>query len=164
MDIVERPQDTFPVIDRIDHLKLVAGTATAAWAVPAAVEASRSAETLIVGVPTSVLLCAMVGVLSSILILPERDAVRVTPDRNVHGHWPRAWQMTKRVGLVAAILGAYAFAAAWASELAAYILPGLAGGPQMSMAGISGLIVRRMLPRYLLLIEKATGTELKDDD
>lgn len=144
-------------MERLGTLKTIAGSATAAWAMPAAVGAARSAETLVAGVPASVLLCAVVGVLCGVLILPERDAVRVMADRNVHGAWQRTVQVAKRIGLLAALLLAYAFLAAWVSELCAHLIPRLAGAPQMSLAGISGVVVRRMLPRYLQIVERTTG-------
>lgn len=151
------------MINHADSLKVIVGTVTAAWAAPAAISASQSAETLIVGVPTSVLLCAIVGVLIGVLLLEERDTVRVIADKDVVGRWPRVVQVAQRVGLLAALLLAYAIAAAWVSEFAAYLLPGLAGGPQMSMAGISGAIIRRMLPRYLAVVERVTGNGDDDD-
>lgn len=145
------------MMERLDTLKTLAAGATASWAMPAAVDAARNAETLVAGVPASVLLCAVVGVLCGVLILPERDAVRVMADRNVHGFWQRTLQVAKRLGLLAALLLAYAFLAAWVSDLFASLIPRLAGAPQMSLAGISGVVVRRMLPRYLQIVERTTS-------
>lgn len=145
------------MMERLNTLKMLTGSVTAAWAMPAAVDAARTAETLVAGVPASVLLCAVVGVLCGVLILDERDAVRVMADRDVVGAWQRAMQVAKRLGLLAALLLAYAFVAAWVSEVVTHLVPRLAGVPQMSLAGISGVVVRRMLPRYLQIVEHSTG-------
>lgn len=148
--------DAEPVTDPVNLTKALVGGITAIGAVPAAVEAIERAERLVLGIPQSVLLCAFVGVLVGVLLLPEREADRVTPDSDLFGRGPRLWQMSLRVALLAVLLLAYAFVAAWLVEIAAHFMPSLGGAPQLPMAGISGVLVRRMLPRYLQIVERAT--------
>ncbi|MEN5117491.1 hypothetical protein ABE488_09185 [Luteimonas sp. TWI662] len=137
-------------------LKAAVGGAAAVGAMPAAMEAAHRAERIIAGVPESVLLCAIVGVLVGVLLLPEREADRVTPDASLNGSVARARQMALRLIALGVLLLAYAFVAAWVVSLLPYLMPSLAGAPQLPLAGISGVVVRRLLPFYLQFVERGT--------
>lgn len=138
-------------------LKAAVGGAAAIGAMPAAMEAAHRAERIIAGVPESVLLCAIVGVLVGVMLLPDKEADRITPDACVVGAWPRALQFTKRLVMLALLLLASAFLASWIVIAAGHLIPAMVGAPQLSLAGISGALVRRMLPRYLQMVERATA-------
>ncbi|MGN7766914.1 hypothetical protein ACTJJM_05360 [Stenotrophomonas sp. 22692] len=140
----------------VSTLKTIVGTFTAAVVAPATADALRAAERIILGVPQSVLLVAMAGALIGVLLLPEKDAERVAADANRRrGH--RFLQTAARWAALAVAVLAYAIVAAWVIAVAASIWPTLAGAPQLPLAGLSGVLIRRLLPGYVRLVEKATG-------
>ncbi len=140
----------------VSTFKIAFGTFTAAVIGPATADALREAERMILGVPQSVLLVATAGALIGVLLLPEKDADRVTADADrPRGH--RWFQTGTRIlALAVAVIG-YAFVAAWVIAVAAAFFPSLAGAPQLPLAGISGVVIRRMLPSYLKAVERITG-------
>jgi hypothetical protein len=143
--------------DPVSITKLGIAVITASAAVPAAVEAIERTERLVLGVPESVLLVAIVGTLIGVLLLPEKDTDRITPDTNLVGRFARARQMTIRVVALGGVLLAYAFVAAWLITLAPLWFESMAGAPQLPLAGISGVLVRKLLPNYVRLVERVTG-------
>jgi len=145
------------VTEPVSALKLAVGTFTAAVVAPATADALREAERIILGVPQSVLLVAMAGALIGVLLLPEKDAERMAADAGRRrGH---RWLQTaaRWVALGVAVV-AYAVVAAWIISIAGYAWDKLAGAPQLPLAGLSGVLIRRMLPSYVRLVERATGT------
>lgn len=134
---------------------------TAGAAVPGAVEAFQHAERVILGVPQSTLSVAIAGTLIGVLLLSEKDANRITPDDDLVGRWPRLLQMSKRLFVLAITVGAFAFAAAWLALLAGHLVPSLQGAPQLPLAGIAGVSIRRLLPKWMIHIEKKTTPEEK---
>lgn len=141
----------------VSTLKTIVGTFTAAVVAPATADALRSAERVILGVPQSVLLVAMAGALIGVLLLPEKDAERVAADAGRRrGH--RWLQTATRWFALGIAVVAYAIVAAWIIAVAASVFTTLAGAPQLPLAGLSGVLIRRMLPGYVRLVEKATGT------
>lgn len=140
----------------VSTLKIIVGTFTAAVVAPATADALRAAERIILGVPQSILLVAIAGALIGVLLLPEKDAERVAADAGrKRGH---RWLQTvaRWVALGVAVV-AYAVVAAWVIAIAGYIWDKLAGAPQLPLAGLSGVLIRRLLPSYVRLVEKATG-------
>lgn len=140
----------------VSTLKIIVGTFTAAVVAPATADALRAAERIILGVPQSILLVAIAGALIGVLLLPEKDAERVAADAGrKRGH---RWLQTaaRWVALGVAVV-AYAVVAAWVIAIVGYIWDKLAGAPQLPLAGLSGVLIRRLLPSYVRLVEKATG-------
>ncbi|MBU2049639.1 MAG: hypothetical protein KKH61_11755 [Gammaproteobacteria bacterium] len=141
----------------VSTMKIAVGTFTAAVVAPATADALREAERIILGVPQSVLLVAMAGALIGVLLLPEKDAERVAADAGRRrGH--RLLQTVARWLALGVAVVAYAIVAAWVIAVAASIFTSLAGAPQLPLAGLSGVMIRRLLPGYVRLVEKATGT------
>lgn len=140
----------------VSTLKTVVGTFTAVVIGPATADALRQAERVILGVPQSVLLVAIAGALIGVLLLPEKDAERVSADaaRPRGRRWIQSG--TRLLALAVAVI-AYAILAAWVIAVAGFWFPSLAGAPQLPLAGISGVVIRRLLPSYLKLVERATG-------
>lgn len=140
----------------VSTLKLIVGTFTAVVVAPAAADSIMRAERMILGVPQSVLLVAVAGALIGVLLLPEREADRLSADTSRQpGH--RALQLLARLCALAAAVIGYALIAAWLIAVAATWFPSLAGAPQLPLAGISGVLIRRMLPSYLNVVERVTG-------
>lgn len=143
--------------DPVNVAKLMAGGIAAGGAVPAAVDAIEKMERIVLGIPQSVLLVAVVGTLIGVLLLPEKDADRITPDDHLVGRIQRAQQMAVRIMALAIFVLAFALVAGWVVMLATWLWPSLAGAPQLPLAGISGVVIRKMLPQYVKLIERVTG-------
>lgn len=98
----------------------------------------------------------MAGALIGVLLLPEKDAERVAADAGRRrGH--RLLQTVARWLALGVAVVAYAIVAAWVIAVAASIFTSLAGAPQLPLAGLSGVMIRRLLPGYVRLVEKATG-------
>jgi len=144
------------VTEPVSTLKTVVGMFAAVVVGPATADALRQAERVILGVPQSVLLVAIAGALIGVLLLPEKDAERVSADAaRPRGH--RWFQSAARLFALAVAVIGYAILAAWVIAVAAAVFPSLAGAPQLPLAGISGVVIRRMLPSYLKLVERVTG-------
>lgn len=140
----------------VSTFKLVVGTFTAAVVAPATADALREAERMILGVPQSVLMVSIAGALIGVLLLPEKDAERVSADAGRQRG--RRWlQSATRVFALAVAVLSYAILAAWVIAVAGAFFPSLAGAPQLPLAGISGVFIRRLLPKYLKVIERVTG-------
>jgi len=144
------------VSEPVSTLKTIVGTFTAAVVAPATADALRAAERRILGVPQSVLLVAIAGALIGVLLLPEKDADRVAADASrTRGH--RWFQTAARMLALGLAVISYAIVAAWLIAVAATWFPSLAGAPQLPLAGLSGVVIRRMLPGYLKVVERITG-------
>jgi len=144
------------VSEPVSTLKTIVGTFTAAVVAPATADALRAAERMILGVPQSVLLVAIAGALIGVLLLPEKDADRVAADASrTRGH--RWFQTAARMLALGLAVISYAIVAAWLIAVAATWFPSLAGAPQLPLAGLSGVVIRRMLPGYLKVVERITG-------
>ncbi|KAF1016196.1 MAG: hypothetical protein GAK31_01685 [Stenotrophomonas maltophilia] len=140
----------------VSALKTAIGTFIAAVVAPAAADALHEAERIILGVPQSVLLAAIAGALIGVLLLPEKDADRVAADSSrTRGH--RWFQTATRLLALGVAVIAYAIVAAWVIAVAATIWPPLSGAPQLPLAGLSGVVIRRLLPGYLKMVERVTG-------
>ncbi len=140
----------------VSTLKTIVGTFTAAVVAPATADTLRAAERMILGVPQSVLLVAIAGALIGVLLLPEKDADRVAADASrTRGH--RWFQTAARMLALGLAVISYAIVAAWLIAVAATWFPSLAGAPQLPLAGLSGVVIRRMLPGYLKVVERITG-------
>lgn len=130
-----------------------AGTAVAGTA--GAVEIIRHTERVILGVPQSVLMAAIVGALIGVLLLRDRDTAAVAPP--LQGAWyRRGASLVVRAGSLGAFVLAYAVLAAWIVTAMGTWFPGLVGPAQLPFAGISGVLIKRMLPKYLQVVERWT--------
>lgn len=134
-------------------IKYMAAAAT----VTASVALANPAEPLvpILGISQSVLLVAIVGALIAVLILPTTDESRAVNDPDLMG-WRRLLMLLARAGALGAVVLCYAIAAAWLVSLAGHWFPQLDGSPQLPLAGVSGLLIRRLLPRYIAVVERVT--------
>ena len=151
--------------DPVSLIKLIAGGLAAGAAVPAAADAISKAEQVlpIIGVSTSVLLVAIAGALIGVVLLPERDTDRVRPAAHLK-RAPKALQLAVRLAAIFSVVLAYAVVAAWLVALASTWFPMLKGSPELPLAGISGVVIRRMLPGYLKVLERVTGGIGKGDN
>jgi len=140
----------------VSTLKAIVGTFTAAVVAPATADALRQAERIILGVPQSTLLVAIAGALIGVLLLPDKDTDRVSAD-STRSRGRRWFQTVARLLALGVAVIAYAIVAAWLIAVAATWFPSLAGAPQLPLAGLSGVVIRRLLPGYLKVVERVTG-------
>ena len=135
----------------VTTFKGIIGMVVAAMIAPVATNALRDAEGLILGVPPSVLWVALAGTLIGVLLLPEEQARRLV----IGGDWHLWLQIVARALALVLFVTSYALLAAWVVMLAVAMFPALAGAPMLPMAGISGALIRRLLPRYINAVERA---------
>jgi hypothetical protein len=140
----------------MNSVKAVVGIAAAAGAVPGTVDALMHTERLILGVPQSVLSVAIAGTLIGVLLLNDKDANRITPDDDLVGTWLRLLQMSKRLLILAITIGAYALIASWITLAIGHFIPSFQGAPLLPVAGLFGVSIRRLLPKWMKLIERKT--------
>lgn len=140
----------------MNSVKAVVGIAAAAGAVPGTVDALVNTERVILGVSQSVLSVAIAGTLIGVLLLSEKDANRITPDEDLIGFWPRLLQMSKRLFILAVTILAYGFVAAWVTLAIGHFIPSFQGAPLLPVAGLAGVSIRRLLPKWMRVIERKT--------
>jgi hypothetical protein len=114
----------------------------------------------ILGIPQSVLMATIIGALIGVLILPTADLTPAASPRRSPLLQPltvrRLVMLLVRAGALGAVVLAYAVLAAWAVGLLGHYVSDLAGAPQLPLAGISGVLIRRMLPKYLVIADRVT--------
>lgn len=126
----------------------------------AALAASQTAVTVIehverniVGIPQSVLLAAIVGALIGCYLMPSKDAASLFEGREY------TWRWYGRVVFKALMLGigvlCFAFLDGW--TIAAFMMDkqGKVGPAAMPYAGILGVFIRPLLPKYMQGLEGA---------
>ena len=145
----------------MNSMKAIVGIAVAGVALPGTVSGLINTEQVILGVPQSVLSVAIAGTLIGILLLSEKDANRITPDDDLIGLLPRLFQMSKRLFVLALFVGGYAFVAAWGALIVGHFFPSFQGAPQLPLAGLAGVSIRRLLPKWMKLIERKTTNSEK---
>jgi hypothetical protein len=140
----------------VNALKTAASALIAIVVAPATIDALHHTGWMMLGVPLSMLLMAIGGALIGALLLPEKDANRVSADAS-RTRGQRCYQAASRWSVPGVVVICYAIVAAWLVAVAVTWLPILAGTPQLPLAGLSGGVIRRMLPGYLKLVERVTG-------
>jgi hypothetical protein len=111
-------------------------------------------ERVILNVPLSVLFVAIAGALIGVLILPAKDAARVSSDHSA-ALWRRLLVLAARAAMLAAMVLAYAFMAAWTVQAVALVIK-LATAVTIPLTGIAGAFIRPLLPKYLQGVEGIT--------
>lgn len=144
--------------DLVSATKLTLVAVIAGAAAPAAADAIRRVEEVlpIIGVSASVLFVALAGAFMGVVLLPPRDTDRMDPSAHLK-RAPKAVQLAVRWAAIFVALFFYAVLAAWLVALATAWFPLLKGSPEVPLAGISGVVIRRMLPGYMRVLERVTG-------
>lgn len=137
-------------------IKFVAGTVAATTVVPSTVEAILETEAMILGIPQSMMFVSLAGSLIGVLLLPDKEAKRANPSRRSHNKWRRLSQFITRWGSLAIFIIAWAILAGWFVSSIGHFIPAFQGAPQLPLAGIGGVVIRRFLPRFLQVVEKKT--------
>lgn len=132
-------------------VKVIAAAGTAA----ASVDVIQHAERMILGVSQSTLMSAIVGALIGVLLLRDSDTSSVAPPAD-RAWYRRAATLLVRAGLLGAFVLSYAMLAAWIIVALGQWFPVFVGPAQMPFAGISGVLIKRMLPKYLQVVERWT--------
>lgn len=127
-------------------------------AAEATVQVLQTPEKLIpwIGVPPSVLFAALVGALIGVLLLPNMQADRLIPETEERGTRFILLVLTK-TGLLGAAVLAHAVVGAWVLLAIGQFIPALIGPAMLPFAGLSGLVIRPMLPKYLSWLEAFTA-------
>lgn len=149
------------MIDAMNSMKGIVGIVAAGVAVPGTVDGLVNVERVILGVPQSVLSVSIAGTLIGVLLLSGKDANRITPDDDLVGIWPRLLQMSKRLFIFALIIAAYAVVASWIALAIGHFFPSFQGAPQLPIAGLIGVSIRRLLPKWMKAVENKTTSSEK---
>lgn len=124
----------------------------------AAVAATQTAVTVIehverniVGIPQSVLLAALVGTLIGVFILPNKDAAAVFEKQTPGARW-FATALLKAGFLGAGVIG-FAFLDGWTVTALSLWFADKVGPAALPCAGILGVFIRPLLPKYMQGLE-----------
>ncbi|KAB7767621.1 hypothetical protein [Xanthomonas maliensis] len=118
-------------------------------------EVITGTERLFLGIPQSWFLAAVVGALIGLLLLSEIDAGKVSPPRD--GTFTSRWlTLLLRVGLLGLFVLGFALAAGWIVVALSTYFPSMRAAG-MAFSGLSGFVIKPMLPHYLAALQKATG-------
>jgi hypothetical protein len=117
-------------------------------------EVIAGSERLFLGIPQSWFLAAIVGALISLLLLSEIDAGKVSlpHEGTLAGRW---LTLLLRVGLLGLFVLGFALAAGWIVVVASVWLPSIKP-VGMAVSGLSGFVIKPMLPHYLGGLQKLT--------
>lgn len=131
------------------------GATTAGSAVVAEVIAGT--ERLFLGIPQSWFLAALVGALVGLLLLSEIDAGKVglPSEGSSAGKWIT---LAIRVGLLGLFVLGYALAAGWIVVAVSVWVPTIKQAG-MVFSGLSGLVIKPMLPRYMAWLQRFTDRQ-----
>lgn len=136
-------------------VKVVAGVIATATASIAAVDAPQVVERIILGASESALLASIAGSFIGVLVLPNKDTRRMSPPL-AGPWWRRAGLFAFRVAALVAALVGYAFLAAWSVSALGVLIPAFAGSASVPVAGLAGVCVRPILPKFLRALERRT--------
>ncbi|MCD7096921.1 hypothetical protein [Stenotrophomonas sp. MMGLT7] len=132
----------------VSAIKLLLLSLAAVTVAPAAADQAQHIERMILGARQSVFLVALAGSFIGAGILPGHVIAQLMPDAGA-GVARCAGQLCIRfVGFAFGVVG-YALAAAWLVDLLPLMWSKLTGAPQLPLAGMLGIAVRPLLPRYL---------------
>lgn len=135
-------------------LKLSAALGVASAGGTVVAEVITGSEHLLLGIPQSWFLAAIVGALIGLLLLSEIDAAKVAPPREL-ALGLRWITLLLRVGLLGLFVLAFAMTAGWIVVAAAIYFPSIKDAG-MAFSGLSGLVIKPMLPHYLSGLQKVT--------
>jgi len=135
-------------------VKLGAGAGVAGAGGTVVAEVIAGSEHLFLGIPQSWFLAAIVGALVGLLLLSELDAGKVAPPRDLTLSM-RWLTLLLRVGLLGLFVLAFALAAGWIVVAAAIYIPSIKEAG-MAFSGLSGFVIKPMLPHYLGGLQKVT--------
>lgn len=130
----------------------VAGLVAVA-ATQTAVTVIEHVERNIVGIPQSVLLAAIVGTLIGVFILPNKDAAAVFEKQVAGARWFLA-ALLKAVFLGIGVV-CFAILDGWTVTALCLWFSGKVGPAALPSAGILGVFIRPLLPKYLQGLEGA---------
>ena len=136
-------------------VKVVAGVVATATAAVATAETPEVVERIILGASESALLASIAGSFIGVLVLPNKDTRRMSPPL-AGPWWRRARLFALRLGALVAALVGYAFLAAWSVSALGVLMPAFAGAASVPVAGLAGVCVRPILPKFLRALERRT--------
>lgn len=132
-------------------IKVATAGLTALAATQTAVTVIEHVERNIVGIPQSVLLAALVGALVGVFIMPSKDAASLFEGKENSARW------YGRVLLKALLLGAgvvgFAMLDGWTIAALMMDEKGKVGPAALPYAGILGVFIRALLPKYMQGLE-----------
>ncbi len=117
-------------------------------------EVIAGSEHLFLGIPQSWFLAAIVGALVGLLLLSEIDAGKIAPPRDL-ALGMRWVTLLLRVGLLGLFVLGFALAAGWIVVAASTYIPSIKEAG-MAFSGLSGFVIKPMLPHYLGSLQKVT--------
>lgn len=138
-------------------IKMVVGTVAATTVIPEVVTNIVQHEQLFLGIPYSVLYVSLSGCLIGFLLLSDQDANRTSP-QDFRDTLTKVKQFVVRWGMLALFLFCWAVLSSWLVLTIGHFMPVFEGAPQLPLAGISGALIRRFLPKYLEVIERRTDS------
>lgn len=135
-------------------LKSLAILAASATSGAVATEVYKHSERIILGVPQSWFLAAVVGTLICVVFLKEVDAGRIAPA--AAGTPAARWfALLLRVAFLGFFVLGFALIASWIVVGAGIFMPAFKEGGVV-FSGLSGLAIWPMLPHYLAALQKFT--------
>ena len=135
-------------------VKLFAALAASATGSAVATEVITRSERIILGVPQSWFLAAVVGALIGVVFLKDIDAGRISPAAEA-GLAVRWSTLLLRVVMLGGFVLAFAMLASWLVVALTVLAPGIREAGVV-FSGLSGAVIRPMLPHYLSGLQKFT--------
>lgn len=132
-------------------VKATAVTLAGLVATQTAVTVIEHVERSIVGIPQSVLLAAIVGTLIGVFILPNKDAAAVFEKQANGARW-FATALLKAGFLGVGVIG-FAFLDGWTVTALSLWFSDKVGPAALPCAGILGVFIRPLLPKYMQGLE-----------
>ena len=135
----------------------LAGAAGSAGAT--AVEVITKSEQVILNVPLSMLMVAIAGTMIGFVILPSKDAARISPAPDATGY-KRILYVLYSLALIGVAVIGYALLSAWIVQAGVGIIQSvfkgwrIEDGVIMPAAGIIGIGIRIWLPALLKAVER----------
>jgi hypothetical protein len=135
-------------------VKFLAAAAASAGGSAVATEVITRSERIILGVPQSWFLAAVVGALIGVVFLKDIDAGRISSGAT--GALAVRWStMLLRVAFLGGFVLAFALLASWIVVALTVLAPGIKEAGVV-FSGLSGAVIRPMLPHYLAGLQKFT--------
>ena len=138
-------------------IKMAVGTIAATAVIPEAVNTIVQTEQAFLGIPYSVFYVSLSGCLIGFLLLSDKDASRTNP-QDCQQTKTKIKQFIVRWGMLAFFLCCWAILSAWLVLSIGHFMPAFEGAPQLPLAGLSGALIRRFLPKYLEVVERRTDS------